>query len=91
MGTIPFTIVPATVTSSGLTFSGNQSEQRHHYPRTFNLTSLIVGGPTQVWSSSALTGQANLTGSITLGVVKTGAVATRLMPALESFEDFARA
>jgi hypothetical protein len=92
LGSIPFTIAPSTVGANGaLTFSGTSLNNGITVFVTWTLTSPIVGGLTQVWSSSGLTGQLNLTAVINGGVVKTGSVERGPAPVLRSLDDVVRA
>jgi hypothetical protein len=73
LGTIPFNIAPTTITSSTLTLSGTTLSSTLTILVTWNLTAPIVGTQTQVWSSSGLTGQVNISSQIG-SVSKTGSV-----------------
>ncbi len=91
LGGLGFTIVPATLTSAGaVTVSGTHIDGTVTILATWNLNTPITGTLTQVWSSSGLTGQVNLTGTIG-GVAKTGGLIRSPIAAPESIKDLIRA
>jgi len=91
LGTIPFTIVPTSVSSTGtLTVSGTSLSNGITILTTWILTTPIVGTQTQVWSASSLTGQVNISSAIGT-VTKTGSVTRAPISTPHSFEELIRA
>lgn len=74
LGTLPFAVVPATLTSAGtVSFSGTAALDTLTILVTWNLQTPITGTLSHVWSSAGLTGQVNIQANIG-AVVKTGSV-----------------
>lgn len=90
LGTIPFTITPANIASTGsVTFFGNSAVGSVNALATWTLTTPIVGTISDVWTIPGYSGQVSFNGTINT-TTKVGSIGNQPTVVPRSIDDLVR-